>query len=200
MAKLIFLGEKFAGRVYEFTVPKTTVGRSDHNTLTIQDASVSHAHCEIYAYGPDVIVRDLGSSNGTRVNGELLHNQQRPLAAGQIVQFGNIAARLDVGQIDDTDDTDVTAVHSYARFVHEQKLASKNNPPPSVILGNDSGVTSADQTILLTRSPETGNVPPALIEPVVAPAKRSNKIAIIASIGLAVVAALVFVWLLWGRR
>ena len=63
MAKLIFLGEKFAGRVYEFAVEKTTVGRGDHNTLTIHHPSVSYSHCEILDYGTEVIVRDLGSSN-----------------------------------------------------------------------------------------------------------------------------------------
>ena len=84
MTKLIFIDEKFGGRVYEFVVPETTVGRGGHNTLTIRDASVSQTHCEILAYGPEVIVRDLGSSNGTFVNGERLHNQQRQLKAGQV--------------------------------------------------------------------------------------------------------------------
>src|SRR3989442_1695378 len=57
MTKLIFIDEKFGGRVYEFVVPETTVGRGDHNMLTIRDASVSLTHCEILAYGPEVIVR-----------------------------------------------------------------------------------------------------------------------------------------------
>ena len=118
MAKLIFIGDKFGDRVYEFSVDKTTVGRGDHNTLTIHDASVSHTHCEILVYGPEVIVRDLGSSNGTSVNGERLHDQQRPLLSGQIVKFGSVEARLELEPPTRGDTaTDVTAVYSHARHL-----------------------------------------------------------------------------------
>ena len=99
MAKLIFIGEKFVGRVYELAIEKTTVGRGDHNTLTIHDPSVSHSHCEILVYGTEVIVRDLGSSNGTVVDGRRLQDQQQhPLDDHQIVKFGAVEARLATGQ------------------------------------------------------------------------------------------------------
>src|SRR6185436_11538953 len=94
MARLVFTDEKFGGRVYEFALPKTTIGRGDHNTLTIRDDAVSQTHCEILVFGPEVIVRDLGSSNGTFVNGVRLHNQQRPLLACHIVKFTSITDPL----------------------------------------------------------------------------------------------------------
>ena len=120
MAKLIFLDE-FGGRTYEFALSKTTVGRGDHNTLAIHDGSVSQTHCEILVYGSEVIVRDLGSRNGTFVNGELLHNQQRQLKSGQIVQFGSVKARLELEESLSTDTVEETAVFDYMRFRHEQE-------------------------------------------------------------------------------
>ncbi len=120
MAKLIFIGEKFGGRSYEFAVERTTVGRGDHNTITIHDPSVSQSHCEILVNDTEVIVRDLGSSNGTVVNGKRLHNQQCQLKAGQTVKFGSVEARLELGQHSFSDTaTAETAVRSHARHQHD---------------------------------------------------------------------------------
>jgi pSer/pThr/pTyr-binding forkhead associated (FHA) protein len=120
MARLIFTGEKFRGRVYEFALLKTTVGRGDHNTLAIHDASVSQTHCEVLVYGPEVIVRDLGSTNGTFVNGMRLRNQQRQIKPGETVRFGLVEARLELEQPSCSDtDTAETGFHSYARHLHD---------------------------------------------------------------------------------
>jgi pSer/pThr/pTyr-binding forkhead associated (FHA) protein len=123
MAKLVFLNEKFTGRAYEFKVPTTTVGRGEHNTLTIQDTTVSQTHCEILVWGEEVIVRDLNSTNGTYVNGERLQNQQRPVSPGQIVRFGAVEARLEMETTSSSDtDTDVTAVHAFVRHLHDHPI------------------------------------------------------------------------------
>ena len=87
MPKLIFTGEQFAGRVYELAVEKTTVGRGDHNTLVLRDNSVSQTHCEIIVNGPEVIIHDLNSANGTFVAGTRLNSQSQVLS-GQLVRFG----------------------------------------------------------------------------------------------------------------
>ena len=119
MATLVFLDEKFRGRTYEIVTRRTTVGRGTMNTLCLADDSVSERHCEIYDNGGDLIIRDLASRNGTVVNGELIKDAQRPLAPGQIVKFGAIAARLELSPDRSADDsvTDVTAVHFHARSI-----------------------------------------------------------------------------------
>jgi len=154
MAKLIFTDEKFGGRVYEFALPKTTIGRGDHNTLTIRDNAVSQTHCEILVFGPEVIVRDLGSSNGTFVNGERLHNQQRPLLAGQIVKFGSVTARLELEAQSASDTaTDETAIHSYAQYLREQQKQPKTPANAAMTLPSDSESTPIQHTVLLPYSP-----------------------------------------------
>lgn len=48
----------------------TLVGRSDECDLKLDHKSVSKLHCVLFCDGTQVIVRDLGSTNGTRVNGQ----------------------------------------------------------------------------------------------------------------------------------
>ena len=153
MAKLIFTDEQFGGRVYEFALPKTTIGRGDHNTLIIRDNVVSQTHCEILVFGPEVIVRDLGSSNGTFVNGERLHNEQRPLLAGQIVKFGSVTARLELEAPTSDMTTDETAIVSYAQYRREQLEQPKTPENAAMTLQSAPESTSMHHTLLLPRSP-----------------------------------------------
>jgi len=167
MAKLVFIGEKFSGRIYEIAAHHTTVGRSDTNTLSLHDSSVSERHCEIYDNGADVIVRDLGSRNGTFVNGELLRDAQRPLSHGQIVKLGTVEARLEISRASTLDtNTDVTAIHFHAREVAQPH--SHQPPAPPVTLDDGTPPDSSDHTLVLPRpaaSPaSTSTAPPASVE------------------------------------
>ena len=153
MARLIFTGAKFGGRSYEFSQSKTTVGRGDHNTLAIHDPSVSQTHCEVLVYGPEVIVRDLGSTNGTYVNGLRLCNQQCQLKPGQTVRFGLVEARLELEPSSYSDsDTAVaeTAIFSHVRHMHDDQHAPNK---PAVV------------SMKLDPYPEMNPQNPALIPP-----------------------------------
>src|SRR5688572_28325954 len=96
MPKLIFTSASANGRVFEIVVERTTVGRGSHNTLCISDPSLSREHCEILAYGPEIIVRDLGSRNGTFIDGRRLTGEQCQLKHGHVVTFGEVEARLEI--------------------------------------------------------------------------------------------------------
>ena len=202
MARLVFSGEKFDGRIYEFALERTTVGRGSQNTLTIQDPSVSHNHCEVFVYNEDVIVRDLGSSNGTFVNGERLHNQQRPLKAGQTVKFGAVAARLELAErpLADTT-TEMTAFHASDRAPGK---ATKSPPEPSPFTRtSDSPLPTSPeaQTLMLPRPAETSqaNQAPALKQSLKR-RKPARKVLIflILAVSVAVIAGLA--WLVWKAR
>lgn len=93
MAKLVILSEGMTGRSHELTVDKTTIGRVDDNTFPIIDPSVSSHHCEILLQGQDVRVRDLGSTNGTFIEGEKI--TEAALKPGQILRLGQIQLRLE---------------------------------------------------------------------------------------------------------
>ncbi|HEY8314953.1 MAG TPA: FhaA domain-containing protein [Candidatus Baltobacteraceae bacterium] len=74
----------------------TRVGRSDDRDLFLVDPSVSRAHAIIEVDTDSPIVHDLGSTNGTFVNGERISS--RRLHLGDVVAFGNTQMRLETAQ------------------------------------------------------------------------------------------------------
>jgi hypothetical protein len=74
------------------TVPVTgsgvTVGRRPGNSIQLLDASVSGRHAEFLIEGDGVLLRDLGSTNGSRVAGERV--SERHLRHGDEVLLGNV--------------------------------------------------------------------------------------------------------------
>lgn len=68
----------------EFVV---TVGRLPDCTLTLNDPKVSRNHAEIHPHANGYKVVDLGSTNGTKVNGVKIG--ERELADGDQITFGN---------------------------------------------------------------------------------------------------------------
>lgn len=93
MAKLVVLSEGFTGRSYELKVDKTTIGRVDDNTFPIAEPSVSSHHCEVLLRGTEVLVKDLGSTNGTYINGQRI--TESVLKPSQILRLGQVELRLE---------------------------------------------------------------------------------------------------------
>ena len=65
----------------------TTVGRSATNRVVVRDEVCSRNHCEVFQSGERWVLRDLGSRNGTLVNGVNVEADW-PLEEGQIIQIG----------------------------------------------------------------------------------------------------------------
>lgn len=66
------------------------VGREAGLTIAlVGESTVSRRHAEIVRTGDSVVVRDVGSTNGTFVNGARLNGDQ-PLRPGDRVQFGSV--------------------------------------------------------------------------------------------------------------
>ena len=76
------------GEVVAIAGATLTVGRKPGSGLQILDASVSGAHAELIAISGAVHVRDLGSTNGTRIGSERV--SERELAHGDELVFGNV--------------------------------------------------------------------------------------------------------------
>ena len=65
-----------------------TIGRKPGHTLQITDSSVSGNHAEIRVHQGAVVLKDLGSTNGTRVEGQRVSEQR--LQPGERLQFGTV--------------------------------------------------------------------------------------------------------------
>lgn len=74
------------GRVFRDMAVPISIGREEGNTLRLNDERVSRWHAKIQTEDGDVILTDLDSTNGTRVNGSTI--QIRRLRAGDQVSIG----------------------------------------------------------------------------------------------------------------
>src|SRR5881398_3369329 len=81
-----------SGVTYELVEQLITVGRAPDNTIHIEDPSVSGRHAELRARGKTYQLRDLGSTNGTRVNGTTTTNAA--LHPGDRIRFGAVEVRF----------------------------------------------------------------------------------------------------------
>jgi hypothetical protein len=63
------------------------MGRATDADITLSDTGISRHHARIVREGDDFVVEDLGSTNGTEVNGQLV--KRRRLADGDRVRLGN---------------------------------------------------------------------------------------------------------------
>jgi predicted component of type VI protein secretion system len=70
----------------------TTIGREGCD-ITLGDPDVSRRHAEIQVSNGDILISDLGSTNGTFVNGERI-DQPRTLRDGDEVRIGAVVWRL----------------------------------------------------------------------------------------------------------
>jgi diguanylate cyclase (GGDEF)-like protein len=78
-----------AGQVLSVGETETTLGRHPDNVACVDDEGISRFHAKLFRLGPHCYIEDLGSSNGTHVNGELV--VRRELENGDIVQLGSTA-------------------------------------------------------------------------------------------------------------
>lgn len=74
------------GRVYKDLPIPVTIGREEGNGLRLNDERVSRFHAKVQMEDGDIILTDLDSTNGTRVNGTAI--QIRRLRAGDQVSIG----------------------------------------------------------------------------------------------------------------
>ncbi|MBN2450246.1 MAG: FHA domain-containing protein, partial [Lentisphaeria bacterium] len=70
----------------------TTIGRALESDIRLGHGSVSRNHAEIRMQGERWLIRDMGSSNGTRSNGRLVSELE--LADGDRLHFGDVAVRV----------------------------------------------------------------------------------------------------------
>ena len=85
-----------AGNVYALDKNELFVGRDLTNEIVINDPEVSRRHARLFLQGAAYFIEDLGSTNGTAVNGQVLSSPYN-LKAGDTVTIGetvNLAFEL----------------------------------------------------------------------------------------------------------
>ena len=119
-----------AARKFPLEKPVTTVGRSSMNDLPISDKMLSRQHARIVKDDNGGLqVEDLGSRNGTFLNGERLATPQ-PLKAGDRITLGGVTlklesesttrVRIEAGGADALDNTILKASAELLRAQHQE--------------------------------------------------------------------------------
>lgn len=83
------------GRTHQVTSPVTVLGRGAEADVVVDDAGVSRRHAEIHTEGGRVRVVDLGSTNGTFVDGERIGTGE--LADGSRITIGRTRIVVHIG-------------------------------------------------------------------------------------------------------
>ncbi len=74
------------GKKYNLDKPSLIIGRSSKADIQIDQESVSRNHCKIINTGKTIMMRDLGSTNGTYINDELI--DEYVLRDGDFIKIG----------------------------------------------------------------------------------------------------------------
>jgi pSer/pThr/pTyr-binding forkhead associated (FHA) protein len=90
MPKLTIRSETGESTAHDLVEETYTIGRSPENSIRLDDTSVSSRHAEVVLVAENCYLKDLGSTNGTVVNGQPVKEVQ--LRAGDRIRFGKIEA------------------------------------------------------------------------------------------------------------
>lgn len=85
-AYLVVLEGTNVGEMHKIEGPEIVIGRAMSTTIRLNDDGISRRHCRVLSVGGQVIIEDLGSANGTLVNGEMV--QQCTLKEGDKIRLG----------------------------------------------------------------------------------------------------------------
>ncbi len=88
MLKLIIEDDEGRKTVVPFVRDEITIGRQEGNTIRLTERNVSRRHARLLRQNGHVLIEDLGSYNGIRVNGDRIKGQVT-IADGDLVQIGD---------------------------------------------------------------------------------------------------------------
>jgi len=139
------------------------IGRDSTNGVVINDAEISRRHARLSFQGGKYVLEDLGSTNGTFVNGQRLAGP-RVLKAGEVISFGEQIVMIFEAMM--TPDVGATVVSPRAAAVPAAPRPVMPPPPlPTEYVGS------------VPASPSPAPIPGTLI-------RRPNPVWIIVAVGV----------------
>lgn len=93
MPRLIINKGEEKGKAFDLRPGRNTIGRLAVHDVVLTDGSVSSNHADIFVEGGRLILHDLGSTNGTRVNAQAVTETE--LKEGDEIWFGCVSMRLE---------------------------------------------------------------------------------------------------------
>jgi S1-C subfamily serine protease len=168
-----------AGHRERFTKSVIAIGRHplcDFRFDPQQDLDVSTRHAEIRAVGDGYVLVDIGSTNGTYVNGVRIAREQL-LASGDEISFGEFGPRVRV---------EIEADGEPQRLTTREGSAALGEAATGVALGNgDSSLSAPPATRNITTEPRPGTGASASVQQRDARRMLLVVVALVAAVGVA---------------
>lgn len=180
MASFLVRSGKLKGTRLPVRVPIVNIGRADYNDIVLADDSVSTAHAKLQRREGVWTLVDLGSTNGTFVDGEQV-NGEVPLSPGVTIRFGQVSVLFDTD-----DDSLGVAKGSGTRMMEPIKVPAA--PPPKA---QPQAVTprEAPPAPRVAQPRPAARRPPVVVTP---PARRTTAKWLVPVIIAAVLVAVIF--------
>ncbi len=86
MSRLVLSLDGVVLREVPLAKERMTIGRRSHNDIVIDNLAVSGEHAVVFKSGDDLYLEDLGSTNGTTVNGQPI--KKHLMLSGDVVEVG----------------------------------------------------------------------------------------------------------------
>lgn len=168
--QLIMKSGPMPGKVFELTRDEMVIGRDASADLVISDAEVSRKHARLYAKSGTYMIEDLGSTNGTFVNGQRLMGPHA-LKSGELIMLGeNVGLVFEASAVD----MEATLAAGPGQIVTPPPPAVKA-PVQELVQAQPSPGVTWEQPVAQPAPAYVGSIPegPAETAQVEAPEKKS---------------------------
>ena len=121
--QLVIAEGKEAGREFVFDQMSVVIGRISECDVILYDPGVSRKHARIFAEGEIYFVEDMGSSNGTKVNGTIIKKKQ--LTDGDALSLGPVVFNFSATYLEEPEPPKTADVHT--RIVSQDDVKRQRN-------------------------------------------------------------------------
>jgi len=128
--------------VFEIVKPEAIVGRDPASDVVIDHGTVSKRHAEVRLLDGTFFVRDLGTVNGTFVEGSAVVGAAAPLKSNQTVRFGTVSCLFLTRPPEGTEAQEEQAAAQVARL-----LVHRGVVPPGQMESLQSMVRSSGRSL-----------------------------------------------------
>lgn len=151
--KLIIEDDEGRKTVVPFVREEITIGRQEGNTIRLTERNVSRRHARLMRNNGHVLIEDLGSYNGIRINGDRILGQVQ-VADGDLIQIGDYDLALQAEE----------GGKQPAALTVPLEVATRKLPDPSATLPSLPAVElpqeAADEDVRDAEEGEVGNDTP----------------------------------------
>ena len=140
------------GKVYELISVSITIGRDPMSEITINDPEVSRRHARLIGTLSGYRIQDLGSTNGTFVDGVRLGGEPLDLESGQVISIGGGVVLVYQATVD-VDELSVTMLDVDVAFLEPSPMEDQSE----IIVDGPIDSEFAAAPVIVSEEDETGD-------------------------------------------